>query len=309
MEQSVFDLQKLNEQLGVTDLNRSSSTDKGIIADDDIDKVSKIINSSDRKALNLEPEKTEEQSPEYLAEYKEILNTKLDLPEDTTDYSQRAIDEFGKDFAHLNSKDAFQDELYSREYKNEYFNRFDPKVVSLMKDIVEGRYDKGQLVRDGVATAMHKNESYTEEAFDERMKRYFDENGELNAEGIAKYNSYLSEYKTIWSKTNYDAERYASTELVKYKDMMNSVSNQLKTAKFGGIVLPEELSNYIEHNIKSGKTQDWLNNEPKNPEEAAIKEIQIALISDPRIFAEWFKLVTDLGVKHGVNIKAKQIFN
>lgn len=310
MDATVFDFQKLNEQFGITSDLSAPVTAKGIIADDDIDKVSKILQSSDRKALNLEPDKVEEKEPDYLEDYKELLSTKLEIPEDETNYSERAVNEFGKDFAHLNSRDAFQDELFTREYKDEFLStKLDPRSRALVEEILEGRYDKGKLVRDEVAAAMQRNETYTEEAFDARMKLYFDEEGNLNSEGLQRYNSFLSHYKTAWSNVNHEAEKYAAKELTKYKDLMRSVSTQLKTTKIGGVVLPEDLAGYIENNIKSGKVQDWLTAEPKTPEEAAAREIQLAIISDPKIFAEWFKLVTDLGVKHGVNQKAKQIFN
>lgn len=303
-----FNFDLLQEQLGLEPKQNDGRSGGATISDDEIATIDRVINSQTKKALDLTAKKPEEQEPEYLEDYKELLSTKIEIPEDTTDYSQHSVSTFGKDFSHLNSKDAFERELYTREYKNEFFAKADPKLIGKVKDVVEGTYDKAALVREKVAAAMKSNETYTEEAFDARMSLYVDEEGNLNSEGVAKYNTYLNEYKGAWATIQDRADKYAAGEYTRYKELLNSVSSQLKTAKLGGVVLPEELSTYLENNIKSGAHQQWLNEDIQDPEKAALREIKIALISDDVAFAHWFKLMTDLGILHGVNKKAKTIF-
>lgn len=252
--------------------------------------------------------------PEYLNEFKEVLAKPFEVAqEDTTDYSSKALLEFGSEFAHITSKDLYEEELFVRKEEREFLEEYG-QDYKILKDIVEGHIEKEKLVRHKVkshleAVARQNFEDFNEEVYDEKVSKFFNEDGTLNDSGKRLADNEVANYSQQLKGIQEQAKESAKKELQTLRANKSALESQIKTGRIAGIEISPELGEQIKMQVNSGKTREWLEKNDLTPEQNANREARIALISDDRIWAEIVKILDERGQKHGINVVAKRKFN
>ncbi|MCE7039239.1 hypothetical protein [Dyadobacter sp. CY312] len=303
------DLAALNSAFGIGTETDYSPVEKSNISERDISQLKNIMNAGEPTGIDTKSKvesPAKPATPEYMKEYQEILEKKFEKTEDDkTDYTKRAIEELGSSFSHINTRDAFENELFTRQSIWEYLDQ--QPNFKILEDVVEGRYPSRFLISENIKSRLDQDDPNFEENLKARVDQYFDED-ELNAKGKARYGEIMNGYKNAVQNAYHDAQRHASQELIKLNEFKANLTAELKTFKPGGVELGEELGAHIANYISAGKNKEWHEQTPPTPKEAAQKEIMMAIMSDPKALAEWINLLDIRGRNYGSTSEAQKFF-
>lgn len=302
-----LDLAAINKQLGLSD-DEILMSDKAIISDKELETMQGIVAAGNTPPLNFKKEDdlSGDDAPDYIKPYKDLLASPFEKPEDpNTDYSERSIKEFGQNFGHLRSRDQFSDELLSRKTYNEFIAQ--QPSFKQVEDILEGRVDQGQLVRNKIKEIMERNLTYTDELYDQKVAEVFEEPGKLNEKGKAIFDQAVAPYKNWMEQTKNEARLQAEKAVSDSRIFNSTISSRVNDYSLFGLTLPPEMAESLVEYVKAGKNDEWLDNPNLNAQEKADREILIAIFSNDKFRAAFFNMISERGEMFGVNKKAKKL--
>ena len=311
-----FDFDAADQLLGTKPATLDQN-DIGLFDDKLTDSLKNIMGSGSATGVDTTRSadtSTQNTVPEYLNDFKEVLDKPLQAPqEDTTDYSAKALLEFGQEFAHITSKDSYEDELFVRTEQQAYLGELGNNYKVLL-DIAEGRIEDSKLVQHKVKVHVQQQadanfEDYDPAKYDEKVARFFNEDGTLNEQGKKLAESESNAYKQQLKNIQQDAKNEATKELQKLRTTRAAVDTQLKSLKVAGVPINQELADHIKVVVNSGKAREFIEKDDLTADQNAEREIKLALVSEPRIWAEIVKLIGSEGEKYGINVVAKRKFN
>lgn len=250
--------------------------------------------------------------PEFFEPFKSILEEPYILPDsDTTNYSERAIKEFGQNFGHINNRDAFFEETYVRNARQEFLET-QPNYKPLL-DLEEGKLDKAVVLRNNVMNTMKAEaertfREFSDEDYQKVLSRLFKEDGTFSQEGESRYNELSRNYLGHLSSIRTQAEQHAKSELETYRTNNAALTTEAKELKIGGIPLGEELQGHVLNFIRSGKLDEWESQENLTPKEITNRTLLKALMADPKSQAALLSKFVKMSVHHGVNTVARRKF-
>lgn len=313
-QNGVLDLSRINADLGLDDdyadySNQRQSTN---IQDKDVDQVKKIINTGNPTGLNQQNQNNQQDAaatPDYMKEYEEPLKRSFDkLDDPTINYSKKAIELLGPEYANISNRDDFETQLHWRQSAMHYIEN-DPQIKEI-SDIIDGVVPPLKVLRDVVSSRMDKYDVDYEENLEKRMAQYLEDGttNTLNPKGQSVLKSIVADLEDARNKKYNEAKGFATKEVNKFKELRQVLSSEIKNFKPGGVELPDEMGEHLISHINSGKVEEWVKSTPTDAKEAAQKQILLAIISDPTARAHWIKMLDERGQTFGATKKAKQLF-
>lgn len=312
METNILDIAGLNAAIGLDDGDSAYSAAIGNtnIQDKDVDQLKNIISKGAPTGVdtNRTPEQVDLNArPDYMKDYEEALSRKFEKPEDDqTNYSKKAIEQFGSEYANISTRDDFENELKFRDAVEDHRRR-DP-IIQRLEDVIGGAETERSIIEGQMAAKLDKDDPDFEDNLKRRMDQFFDETGAINVRGKAKYAEIIGQYKSALQNKYQEAQQAGNQALVKHREFKSNLAAELKSFKPGGVELPEELAAHVNQYITSGKAKEWRDKTPDSPQEAAQKEILLAVIADPVARAHWINLLDERGQNYGAQKKARTFF-
>lgn len=311
MENNVIDLSELNAAIGLGDSDDSyGAAISTNVQDKDIKQLKNIIGNTTPSGVNtsrVTDEVDPNARPDYMKEYEDVLSRKFEkLEDDQTNYTKKAIETFGADYASISNRDQFEEELKYRDSLQNHINS-DPHI-NILQNIIDGSETERSLIENVMSHKLDKDDPDYEDQLKRRMDQFFDENGAINQRGKAKYAEIIGTYKGALNSKLQDARKLAQDSVVQHREFKSTLANELKSYKPAGVELSEDLASHLNNFITSGKLQAWLDKAPENTQEAARKKIALALVADPQAFANWIDGVDKRGQNYGAQNKARTFF-
>lgn len=306
-------LSAIDELLGIT----SKSFDpfnKPTLTDKDETTLQTIIAQGGQTTDTSKPTPAatpgERELPDFMQPFKDVIAKPLDKPAEV-DYSAEARAKFGPEYAHLNTRDAFTEELVLRTEKQRLIDEH-PHYKALA-EVEAGTIDKAKVIRDTIRAVEAKRANDNFEDFDEaqyqaKLAKFF-ENGQLNAAGLQRYEEQKAGYLQHLSNIRQDVEIKAKQALDEYRTSNAALQTEVKRFNIAGVPLDEDMQIHALEFIRSEKLSEWLNNDKLTPAEHAERELKMALIADPALFMKWLDKFGERSENFGMNKKASKIFN
>jgi len=256
-------------------------SNKPVIDPGVLERLGRIEQTANPIPPAVTPQVTDKGLPEYLKEYEEVLKEPLKPGEDKTDYTALLKQQTGQD-ATLTNRDEFEDYVGRLAAKEAFFEQ---NGLSSLQAIVDGGMDAGTVVQQVIKNNLTRAGLYTEGQYDRMVGEFFDE-GELNEKGKAKHGEIVNSAKREITDLQAKADKYADDHVAQNKAYYATLETAAKTMKVGGVELDEDMASHLVHRIRTGEVNRWLQ-ENKTDEEAAQKELMLALVSSPNAFAHW----------------------
>lgn len=250
-------------------------------------------------------EVTIEDEPEFVKSYKASVEEPLgEIPVDTTNYTQKAVQEFGENYAHISTKEEFEEILYKKNRREDFARG---EVVEIDKHRATLNKDDMSLVKDVIKSSLGVM-GRSRELFEATLKEYVDSEGNLTADGqlLAKEEKIKAEQalrEIILKADNYAKEAYS-----KHKAWRESIPKVLSSIDLMGTKLSEEEALHLNHYI-TAKLDDDLKSKPNSsPEEDAERDVWLAIALNKKIRDRVFYNAFKKGEEYGLNSKAKKLF-
>lgn len=241
-----------------------------------------------------------------LPEDLKVLETELELPykkEDTTDYKKLFEDNFGESQTEINGREDYEQQATLIYYEDQYLKQFNLEAANAL---IEGKIEKDKVVRSMVEANLKTAGIFSQRLFDEQITELISE-GQLTAEGDAKYNEIIEKQKQAVENWKKEAKGHAKAQWDELKKI-----NQLRTEKATsfkplGLEMPQEWGEHLTGFITGGGLHDFITN-PNSDEDTVERELWMAIVASPKARSEFFKKIYEKGVNYGLTQKAKKVF-
>lgn len=297
-------LESLNKEFGGGDLFKWGF-DKDVVIDDVALDNLKDVAEQTPSGIKKE-EVVFEEVPEFIKPYKEVYETSLgEITPDTTNYTQKAVQEFGEQFAGVSSKDEFEEILFKKNREEEYLRKVNQQYSTLKEYMNKPDID---ILKEDIR-AKSRDLVHVPEVFEQILKAHVNEDGSLTAEGSVRVREIKSQIEGAIKNAHADAKTHAQREYSTHKAWQQAIPQAIDKVDFGGVKVSEELKLHIDSYIKSGQLDEALSGKgDKSALDTAEKDVWMAIALNPqfrnRLIYELFKR----GEDQGVNSKAKKLF-
>lgn len=305
----------IDELLGVSEQYNNDTSDKATFTDSEENALTNLLkNGSDGNTLPIDQQQTdpkEKELPEYFLPYKDQIGKPLPKIEaDTTDYSQRAVQEFGQGFASINTRDAFTAQLVynstleTLQDQHEHYNQ----LVLVEK----GQMDKETAVRDVLRDKMQKKadsdfEVFSQEEYDTKIGKLFTD-GKLNAEGEKIYNTLAQGWLNNLKAIRQDLQNKAVSAVQSHKANQAALETEAKGFNILGMTLEDDLKDNVLNFIRSGELEKWEKAENLTPQEYAQRTLMKALFANPTTLNFFLEKFAERSEDYGMNKVARRKF-
>ena len=242
--------------------------------------------------------------PDYMKSHEDMLNRKFDFePEDTTNYTSKAISELGPNFSHIHSKDGFYDQVMMKEAKQEYLDN-NPTYAELI-EYTENYLSDDDLVRKALEEEMRAKRTFTEQGFQDQLDQLFTE-GVLNQSGRRMLSGIQKGLKELRAKIEDQAQQHAFQSLSKFKDYKRIFEDESQKFNPLGFEIPDDLRRHLKEFVLAGKHNTI--DEKMTTNERAQRELLQALVLSPKALIEFVDIISKKGIQFGADQIKKKVF-